>query len=244
VPAEAIAEDDKEYMVFFYHDSAAFERERTVMAEPEYRELTVALRDAYPAENGEALTANGQCLPPAVVREDGETLRDWALGANSDPVLLVNTLVQVAEVLERLHAAGLVHRDIRPESLVWLPGQLAWCLVNFGFSAKHRAHFVQFADADFVALRECFHWLSSSPCVSPPYHYLMSGNCASTFPRVAPWPALVVPRQSWILSEARAGQSIMHDWDTAFTALHNHCFTSSSPQRGVFTVIDTAWWLL
>ena len=32
-----------------------------------------------------------------------------------------------------------MHRDIRPETLVWLPGQLAWCLTSFGFSASHRA---------------------------------------------------------------------------------------------------------
>jgi serine/threonine protein kinase len=138
VPAEAIAEDDKEYMVYFYVDSGAFERVRAVMADPEWREFTVALWDVYPGAAGEALTAHGQPLPPAVVQEDGETLRDWALGANSDPVMLVNTLVQVAEVLERLHAHGFVHRDIRPDSMVWLPGQLAWCLVNFGFSSNHR----------------------------------------------------------------------------------------------------------
>ena len=95
VPAEAVADDDREYVAFFYTDTAAFERERAVMAAPEWSEFTVALRAAYPAAGGEPCYAHGAQLPPVVVLEDGESMREWAVGSGSDAVMAVNTLVQV-----------------------------------------------------------------------------------------------------------------------------------------------------
>jgi serine/threonine protein kinase len=47
--------------------------------------------------------------------------------------------MQIAQLLARLHERGLVHRDVRPESLRWLRSRDEWCLLNFGFSAKEGA---------------------------------------------------------------------------------------------------------
>lgn len=48
--------------------------------------------------------------------------------------------VQIASAVAQLHECGYVHRDLRPESLLWVPAKAEWCLVNFGSSAKHGAH--------------------------------------------------------------------------------------------------------
>ena len=137
-PPEA-ADEDLETL--FYTDAAAFERERAVLHDPAWVEFAApALRAALP-ESADAppLLANGLPLPPAIVRVSGDSVRDWARAAAPDGPMTSQTLLALAALLERLHGAGLVHRDVRPESLRWLPQRLEWALVNFGFSATARA---------------------------------------------------------------------------------------------------------
>jgi hypothetical protein len=56
-------------------------------------------------------------------------------------------MLKLAELLAKLHGDGLVHRDLRPESLRWMPQHGEWLLGNFGFSAKAGALPRRAADA-------------------------------------------------------------------------------------------------
>jgi eukaryotic-like serine/threonine-protein kinase len=45
-------------------------------------------------------------------------------------------LTQVAECLSYIHDAGLVHRDIKPGNVMWLPRINRWTLIDFGCAAR------------------------------------------------------------------------------------------------------------
>lgn len=43
----------------------------------------------------------------------------------------VQAMLHVAQCLLTLHKAGFVHRDVKPGSIIWLPSEHRWALVNF-----------------------------------------------------------------------------------------------------------------
>ena len=52
----------------------------------------------------------------------------------------MQVLTHVAERLSDLHAAGYVHRDIKPGNIMWLPRKKRWTLIDFGCAARTGTH--------------------------------------------------------------------------------------------------------
>lgn len=48
----------------------------------------------------------------------------------------MQVITHIAERLSDLHAAGYVHRDIKPGNVMWLPRKKRWTLIDFGCVAR------------------------------------------------------------------------------------------------------------
>ena len=90
-----------------------------------------------PEETPEALVDRfGRPLPPCIVMERGESLHDWSRRAKPDVFQSVEVLAHVATRIRDMHAAGYVHRDVKPENIMFLQRENRWTVIDFGCAAR------------------------------------------------------------------------------------------------------------
>lgn len=70
-----------------------------------------------------------------MVMERGESLDEWHARIQPDFPAVVQVLSHVTKCVAALHAHGLIHRNLKPGNILWLPGQHSWTLLDFGCAA-------------------------------------------------------------------------------------------------------------
>lgn len=65
----------------------------------------------------------------------GDPLHEWAQRAPPDRRAALAVLLHVASNLAAVHAAGIVHNDLKPQNVLWLGSQQKWQLADFGLAA-------------------------------------------------------------------------------------------------------------
>lgn len=78
---------------------------------------------------------HGQSRAQSCDRDTGESLKEWSRRQTPDFPTSLAVLIHVAQAIERVHAIGLVHRDLKPEHVLWSAIRNEWTLDGFGCTA-------------------------------------------------------------------------------------------------------------
>lgn len=79
---------------------------------------------------------NAHPLPPLIINERGETLDEHVTRTQPNFVSALSIMIQLAQVIERLHTTGWVHRDLKPSNCLFLTQPARWALVDWACAAK------------------------------------------------------------------------------------------------------------
>jgi tRNA A-37 threonylcarbamoyl transferase component Bud32 len=75
-------------------------------------------------------------LPPLIINERGETLDEHVARTQPNFVSALSIMIQLAQVIERLHSVGWVHRDLKPSNCLFLGQPARWALIDWACAAK------------------------------------------------------------------------------------------------------------
>lgn len=84
---------------------------------------------------------NLHALPPLIINERGETLDEHVARTQPNFVSALSIMIQLAQVIERLHSVGWVHRDLKPSNCLFLAQPARWALIDWACAAKAGAHY-------------------------------------------------------------------------------------------------------
>eukprot|EP00892_Ulva_mutabilis_P002495 jgi/Ulvmu1/12246/UM086_0037.1 len=129
----------EEFAVKFYAARTSFERERALYMDASLRSMMPATRAFIGNYNGAVSGPNGYVFPPCIIIERGESLKEWAKREATDFITNMQVLIHLATRLRLLHAAGWVHRDIKPGNILRRPRQHSWTLIDFGSTVREGA---------------------------------------------------------------------------------------------------------
>jgi serine/threonine protein kinase len=89
--------------------------------------------------SGAMRSRSGFVFPPCIVTERGVTARDWT-GLRHRTYFDVASMVErLAQLLHTLHASGRVHRDLKPDNVLYLLQSTQWRLIDLGIAASSGA---------------------------------------------------------------------------------------------------------
>jgi serine/threonine protein kinase len=115
-------------------DKTEFEDEVSLYRTPALARIMPDLLHADDNASGAVRSRSGYVFPPFFVLERGTTLRTWLQEERSfDVSAMVEAL---AQLLARLHAAGYVHRDVKPANVVLLMQSTKWRMLDLGICAR------------------------------------------------------------------------------------------------------------
>jgi serine/threonine protein kinase len=81
-----------------------------------------------------AIACRSLCVfPPFMALVRGVTLKEWLNNLQNAPTIL-GMAVDVLELLARLHDSGYVHRDLKPDNILYEIHTHRWRLLDFGIA--------------------------------------------------------------------------------------------------------------
>jgi hypothetical protein len=132
--ASLAVNSSKQLAVKFFLERHHFEVEQALYGNP-------ALHDFLPPTDDVSLNDSephvlGRTLPPMIVTERGESLDEWTQRCNPDFFMCISIVGHLTDRVRRIHGAGLVHRDLKPGNVMWLPSVNGFTVIDFGSAAR------------------------------------------------------------------------------------------------------------
>jgi serine/threonine protein kinase len=119
---------------FFFREKD-FWLERGFYDNEAFRKCLPELLHADDNAQGQVVSRNGYRFPPFMALDRGVTLKEWL----QEDRLASSVLAMAGEVLALLavlHASGHVHRDLKPDNLLFVFDNQKWRLLDFGIVAS------------------------------------------------------------------------------------------------------------
>ena len=112
-----------------------FEDEVALYRNPALRAIMPDLLHASDNGDRSVCSRSGYAFPAHIIMERGTTLRAWSSDVRN--FFEVTTMVEaLARLLDGLHCAGFVHRDIKPDNAILLIQSTKWRLLDLGIVAR------------------------------------------------------------------------------------------------------------
>ena len=112
-----------------------FEEEVALYRDPALARIMPDLLYATDNASGAIRSQSGYAFPPFLVLERGTTLRTWLQEERN--FFEVTTMVEaIARLLDSLHTAGYVHRDVKPDNIILLGQTSKWRMLDLGICAR------------------------------------------------------------------------------------------------------------
>jgi serine/threonine protein kinase len=112
-----------------------FEVEMRLLRESHKLECLPEIYDATDNADGRIQSHSGFIFPPFIIMERGVTLQEW-LRVPRAFMAVMHMFHDLASQLVVLHGAGYVHRDLKPDNIIWMLQTQVWKLLDFGIAAS------------------------------------------------------------------------------------------------------------
>lgn len=133
--------DASDHVVKFYLSRDDFLVERAVSEDDTLRAFLPHVSQARDCDDASqrCCAPDSSAMPCFMVLERGLPLRAWVAAQRPDFYLRIGALLDLARQLAALHAAGYVHRDVKPANVLYVPSRSLWSFIDFGAAARAHA---------------------------------------------------------------------------------------------------------
>lgn len=118
-----------------YLNRNEFEEEVALYRTPALASIMPDLLHASDNATGAVRSRSGYHFPPFLVLERGTTLKKW-LDEDRNFFEVTAMVEALARLLSSLHAAGYVHRDVKPDNVVLLMQSTKWRMLDLGICTR------------------------------------------------------------------------------------------------------------
>lgn len=120
--------------VQFFDDSTAFKKEMALHSGGKLRDVLLPAVQSSANARGTICGPFDFVFPAFTITERGESLCEWMTRSAPDLATSLFVLLHVCQCLQRLHAVGLCHRDLKATNVLWRPSSRSWALIDFAES--------------------------------------------------------------------------------------------------------------